>query len=345
MYLTAVLFVGTLLLFLVWWLWNRKSNTYFAKLKVPYLPAPMLGGNLRDMILQRKAITDVLMDIYNDPATKSEPLVGVRFLHIHGLVVKDLELIKQILVKDFNVFQNRRTASDIHSDSLGGNNMFMLKNPAWREVRTKITPVFTGNKMRNLFKLVVEVAEDLNAYLERNIPVSSVVDVKNIAALYTTDVIASCSYGVKANSLSDPNSEFRRHGKKVFDFTTKRSIEFGLFFMWPEIVPILKLKVFSQESTKFLTKTLVDILNERETNKIVRNDLIDLLIGLRKKHRGGVDKEEDNVTFSDEVLVAQAAVFFTAGFETTSSAMAFTLYELAKQVNIYLRGEYFVADR
>lgn len=325
----SVCLVSLVVILLAWWLWNKKSNSYFKKLNVPYVHAPMLGGHLKDMILQRKAITDVLLDIYNDPSTKDAPVVGVRFLHIHGLFIKDLELIKRIMVKDFHAFQDRRTNSDVHTDVLGGSNMFMLKNPEWRNVRAKITPVFTGNKMRQLFFKVLAVGEDLSRYLERTIPEDVVVDVKDIAALYTTDVIATCAYGVQANSLSDPKSDFRRHGKKIFDFNIRRSIEFGLMFFWPELVPYLKLKLFSQESTKFLTDTLVDVMNEREKHNILRNDLINVLLTLRK-NKG---QEQDGVVYDDAMLVAQAAVFFTAGFETTSSAIAFTLYELAKQVS------------
>lgn len=347
MIVSVVLVIISLLLSILFWWWkNHQSNTYFKKLNVPYIPAPMLGGHLKDMILQRKAMSDILMDIYNDPATKSAPIVGVRFLHVHGLMIKDLDLLKQLLIKDFNSFQDRRTNSDVHTDVLGGANMFMLKNPEWKTVRSKITPVFTGNKMRQLFKLVVGVAQDLNAYLEKTIPIDRVCDVKEVAALYTTDVIATCAYGVQANSLKDPNSEFRRHGKKIFDFNTKRSIEFGLLFFWPELVPYLKLKLFSKDSTKFLTDTLVDVMNERQKNKIVRSDLIDVLLGLRKQNAEENNNNNNNttdkqqITYEDEILVAQAAVFFTAGFETTSSAIGFTLYELAKQVG-FLIGGYF----
>lgn len=330
MVVSEVLLLVSLILATVLWLWNKKSNSYFKKLKVPYIPAPLLGGHLKDMILQRKAITDVMVDIYNDPATKDEPVVGVRFLHIHGLVVKDQELIKRILVKDFNSFQNRRANSDIHSDVIGGSNMFLLKNPEWRGIRNKITPVFTGNKIRQLFTLINGVGEDLSRYLDRTIPSEKVINVKDITALFTTDVIATCAYGVQANSLQDPNSEFRRHGKKIFDFNVKRSIEFALLFFWPEISRFVNLKLFTEDSSKFLTETLVGVMDERQRTGNKRNDLIDVLIKLRK---GGGNQKDEEGTYEDHMLVGQAAVFFTAGFETTSSAMAFTLYELAKQVS------------
>lgn len=38
--------------------------------------------------------------------------------------------------------------------------------------------------------------------------------------------------------------------------------------------------------------------------------------------------------FTDDVLVAQAAVFLIAGFETSSSTMAFMAYEVAKHVSL-----------
>lgn len=316
------------------WLWNKRSNTYFKKLNVPFIPAPLLFGHLKEMFFQRKAITDVVMDIYNDPKTKDEPVVGIRFLHVHGLVLRDLELIKRVLVKDFPNFHDRRTNSDIKTDVLGGANMFMAKNPFWKTIRAKITPVFSSIKIRQFCNLIGAVGEDLHTYLEEHVPDEKVANVKEIAALYTTDVIATCAYGVQANSLSNPNSDFRRHGKNIFDFNTKRSIEFLLLFFWPEVVPYLKLKLFSKESTKFLTDTLVYVMTERQKNKIVRNDLIDVLIGLRKNNEiaNGTKSGDSDSTFDDILLVAQAAVFFTAGFETTSSAIGFTLYELAKQV-------------
>lgn len=43
-------------------------------------------------------------------------------------------------------------------------------------------------------------------------------EVKDITSRYTIDVIALCAFGLEANALSDPDSEFHRMGKLLFKF-------------------------------------------------------------------------------------------------------------------------------
>lgn len=64
----------------------------------------------------------------------------------------------------------------------------------------------------------------------------------------------------------------------------------------------------------------------REENKIVRNDYLDLLISLKSK--------PTKFGFNDEDVVAQAATFWLDGFETSSIAISFTLYELASNPDV-----------
>lgn len=69
------------------------------------------------------------------------------------------------------------------------------------------------------------------------------VEFSEIFARYTTDIIARTAFGVEANSLKDPNSEFRRHGREMFDFQWYRAIEFTSIFFLPHIVPWFHFKV------------------------------------------------------------------------------------------------------
>lgn len=72
-------------------------------------------------------------------------------------------------------------------------------------------------------------------------------------------------------------------------------------------------------------------MDEREKNGTHRNDLIDTLVTLRKEDKDKV-YSPSNIVFKGDVLVAQAASFFSAGFETSASVMAFGMFELCRRV-------------
>lgn len=79
-----------------------------------------------------------------------------------------------------------------------------------------------------------------------------------------------------------------------------------------------------------------DAIAARLKNGNVRNDLIDTIIALRKEA-----EEDGNFFIQDyDLLYAQAAVFFSAGFETSSTIISFGLFEIAKNVSyskLYLK--------
>lgn len=86
---------------------------------------------------------------------------------------------------------------------------------------------------------------------------------------------------------------------------------------------------FSKEAEIFIKGAVDDAIEARLKNGNVRNDLIDTIIALRKE-----SAENGNFVFKDEdLLYAQAAVFFSAGFETSSTILGFGMFEIAKNVS------------
>ncbi|KAL6418474.1 hypothetical protein ACFW04_012069 [Cataglyphis niger] len=104
----------------------------------------------------------------------------------------------------------------------------------------------------------------------------------------------------------------------------------AIFFL-PSIVRLTRVKLFGKEPTIFLRKVFWETITQRMESDIKRNDLIDILLELKKNYG---DQDYNGFKFDGDDLMAQAASFFSAGFETSSTTTAFALYELALQPDI-----------
>lgn len=114
-------------------------------------------------------------------------------------------------------------------------------------MRSRLTPTFTSGRMKEMFYLMDNIGLQLNNYLmDTNLKQNEnyfSCEVKDLCAKYTTDVIACCAFGVQANSLSDPKSEFREMGKDIVDWTWRRALEFTGTVFFPDLSKILRLSV------------------------------------------------------------------------------------------------------
>lgn len=69
-------------------------------------PRPtVLFGNVKDLMLARKATSDYSTEIYNE--YKDESMIGLFARRTPILMVKDPAFIKDILIKDFSSFADR----------------------------------------------------------------------------------------------------------------------------------------------------------------------------------------------------------------------------------------------
>lgn len=159
-----------------------------------------------------------------------------------------------------------------------------------------------------------------------------------VLARFTTDIIGSCTYGLEMSCLQDEDNEFRKYGKIFFDQSLKHSVVFTLSLCAPHLARWLNFSLIPSAVTNFFIKTIADTVELREKNKIERSDMLSLLIKLKNNESigeettNGDNDSNDAITFNN--LVAQAFVFFIGGFENTSSAMTFALYEMALNQNI-----------
>ena len=88
-------------------------------------------------------------------------------------------------------------------------------------MRAILSPSFTSSKMKMMFSLIDECAENFTTHFENIVNPSNVleIDVKDTITRFTNDVIATAAFGIKCDSLRDRDNEFFVNGRKVMNFS------------------------------------------------------------------------------------------------------------------------------
>ncbi|KAK0166957.1 hypothetical protein PV327_004421 [Microctonus hyperodae] len=253
-------------------------------------PTPIIG-NLGDLLTAKRSAAQWVQDIYNYGA--GSPYVGFYLFDQPCLLIRDPELIKNVLVRDFNYFQDRYACAS-PDDKLACANLFLMKNPTWKMLRSKLTPVYTSAKLKKMFALMMEVGDDLDTHMAS---------------------LDLCGQGA--------------------NLEMKDLCLLSIFFM-PKFSKPLGFKLFSESSRNFLRQTTWDALAERERSGIIRDDLVGLLVELKKAYYK--DPDNANFVFDGDNLVAQLAIFFTAGFERFLDRVACVDYKVPNSNLIIEKG-------
>ncbi|KAG6800701.1 cytochrome P450 6a14 [Apis mellifera caucasica] len=290
-------------------------------------PKPIVFfGNFGNSIVKKRSISETVKKWYDD--YKHESVFGIYEGTIPVLVINDLDMIKDVLIRDFSIFVDRGFHTFPKIEPLT-QHLFLLEAERWRPMRMKLSPIFTSGKLKEMFSLIVESAGNLEKYLDEVIKKNEMVECRDLAAKFTTDVIGSCAFGINTNSLLEEDSEFRRMGKKIFSPSLKLMIGNICKVFFPSLYEVIGNIFTMKDVDEFFINLVSDTMKYRKDNDTVRSDFINMLMQL-KEH----PEKMDNIELTDTLLTAQAVVFFIAGFETSSSTIAFGLYELAQNQEI-----------
>jgi cytochrome P450 family 6 len=71
-------------------------------------------------------------------------------------------------------------------------------------------------------------------------------------ARFTTDVIASCAFGINSQSLKNPDEEFSRYVRNIFDLDLMRGLALLLGFLSPGLKNLLRMKFQEDKTTNYM---------------------------------------------------------------------------------------------
>ncbi|XP_034479135.1 probable cytochrome P450 6a21 [Drosophila innubila] len=306
---------------------------YWQSLRIPCEKPHPLEGN---MVGERTTISsaEVFQRYYNKFRGRG-PFVGFYWYQRPTAFIMEPFLVKEILVREFNKFSDKIFYNNPEDDPISGR-LNWLGGHKWKSMRSKLTSTFTSGKIKFMCPTVVKITNEFIDVFGGMMTKSSIVEVKELLARFTTDVIGTCAFGIECSSLKDPEAEFRVMGIRSLTDQRHGFLGKALISSFPKLARRLHMKTTPDHIEKFFLRIVKETVTFREENKIRRNDFMDQLIDL--KNNALIKSETgESVSLTIEEMTAQAYVFFNAGYETSSSTMGFALYELAQHMDIQQR--------
>ncbi|XP_026759413.1 cytochrome P450 6B5-like [Galleria mellonella] len=293
-------------------------------------PVPQVFfGNSKNTMLRRSTFTEAFKGFYD--SFPDQKIVGFYRTWTPSLLVRDLDIIKYIMISDFDNFMDRGFA--FSSKGLGMN-LFTADGDTWRILRNRLTPLFTSGKLKNMFGLIDQRSDIFMNYMKPIVDENPERDIYTLIQKFTLGTIAACAFGLDLD-INDSDSMLTKIDNLIF----KSNYTIELDSMFPGILKKLDMSFFPNVINNFFYGLVKTVIKERNGMPSNRKDFMDLLLELRnageivgtKKHENEKDR---TLKITDDVMAAQAFVFYAAGYETSATTMSFLLHQLALNQDI-----------
>lgn len=284
----------------IYWFVHRKLQ-YWKNRNVPHIEPEFFYGNSRGLG-KKFSVNEFVQTMYfKFKSLGYGPVAGAYMFIQRQVYIMDLDLIKQILVKDFNIFTNRGIYHNEKDDPLSAN-LSAVEDDDWRGLRQKISPTFTSGKLKLMFASIRDISDKLIEVIEKESAESAgQLEVKVVLSRFTTDVIGSTAFGLNCNSLEDPSTQFYRMGLKAF--SSINFVKRTFVTVYGNLAKKLHMTTTNKDVADFYFDVVGKTVKYRAENpQLQRNDFLNLLVKL---------KGPDELTFNQ--IAAQSVVFFNAG--------------------------------
>ncbi len=276
---------------------------------VPFEPPPQPLGLRGLPVMWRNYIESVPRQAYEDG------VVRIRRRGADTLLVCDPQLIGEMLVDKAENFERDNVTRRAFAPSIGRNSLFLAEGAEWRWQRRAVAPIFRHDALTSFVAVFTAMANRQTAEW-RAAPRGEPVDAAAAMTRTTFDIIVETMLGGSADLDAD---RYSRAIKESFETIPWHIIyaQFGL----PEWMPF-PYRRRAKRARDFLHQKIHRTVAARRSADTAAPDLLTLLLKARDPEGGR--------TMTDDEVVKNLITFITAGHETTSVALTWTLWLLAK---------------
>ncbi|XP_020621676.1 cytochrome P450 3A2-like [Orbicella faveolata] len=276
-------------------------------------PWPFIN-NLPDSIKSKGQVHE-LFDRYYKKYGKLFVTSGVTVF----IGVADPEMIKQILVKDFDSFTDRPILVEFPPplNSL----VSVVRGEKWRHIRSTLSPSFSALKMRRMVPLMNQAFDTFMTKLEKVAHHEESVDIHEYIRTLTFDIILSTAFGVQSECQTDPDDPTMIQARDALRFSPVALTIIGLGLLLPYGAKLLRLLspwLFKNfQGIKIVADQVIK--TSKRTAEGMEKNLLELMLNADTRGKG----------LSDDEIAAQSIGFLQAGSDTTSVTLSLACFFIA----------------
>ncbi|XP_003744236.1 cytochrome P450 3A31 [Galendromus occidentalis] len=322
--------------------WIQRRKAHFSLFEDLHIPSPrgnILLGNAWEYYLKGH------VNVFKEWHQRHGPVVGIFIGYKPMMLVSDVDLLKNVFIRDFINFTDR---NQIHGSRLHRKSLLSAEGPSWKILRRIITPSFTSSRLKALSPPMHAVIEEFSRNLSENLEKD--IDIKIFLQALTMDVISRNAFGANYNMQKDPeNHELFKLIRDFMgqDFDLAQWLALGLDAnQWVlDAVRSFRHSRGSLAMKNFFASIMnecASIVKARKAHKSAKSDLLQLLMDAStsandnnddRELTAGIDADSvirktssgASIKLTDDEIVQNAFAVLVAGFETTASTLTYFL--------------------
>jgi hypothetical protein len=147
---------------------------------------------------------------------------------------------------------------------------------------------------------------------------------KQLIGAFTMDTIIQIGFGVKTNSLIDPDNPITKHAKMAFstNLTFENTFSFMMIFLAPRLAKLLGLRVnrvpvnfFHKLALEIIKKKRVQLASRKPGERSTATNFIELLLEseVEQKELDQESGQKQQKFITNDEIVAQSVLLYIVG--------------------------------
>ncbi|KAF5301548.1 hypothetical protein FQR65_LT08853 [Abscondita terminalis] len=251
--------------------------------------------------------------------------VGFFNMWTPALLIRDPEIVKEVLVKQFNSYENWLQVEN-NVDPILALNPFLIYGSKWKSVRSVLTSQFTSAKMKQMVPNINVVNNKMIEHITQEMEKSKSLNVRMLTTRFTGDNVMLNAFGLNGRSFETDVTDSSKIAEQISSNSKIIQIKQTLAILFPYLRKLFKITFIGDPVPELFKNIILDAVKYRQENQIVRKDYLGYLSEMKEKLL-------PYYTTNDE-LIAHAFTFFFDGYETSALTMGYALYELTQNQDI-----------